>query len=250
LNKRIRVGAVSYLNTLPLVHGIRQSGLMDRIILQEDYPSKIAAALVADEIDLGLVPVAVIPSLKTPYVITDYCIGTLGEVASVAIFSDVPMEEIRSIMLDYQSQTSVNLAKILVTEYWNQPVIWEEAGEGFIDQIRGSRAAVVIGDRALELRSKKPYIYDLGIGWKEYTELPFVFAAWVANKELDPDFVDAFNRATGYGVKHLDEVLKTINYEQYDVRHYFTNNISYELTEEKKKGLDMFLEKMFKPKAI
>lgn len=244
MNKRIRVGAVSYLNTLPLVHGIRQSGLMDCIILKEEYPSKIAAALVADEIDIGLIPVAVIPSLKTPYIITDYCIGTLGEVASVAIFSEVPMEEIRSIMLDYQSRTSVNLAKILVKEYWNQPVIWEEAAEDFINQIKGSKAAVVIGDRALALRSKKPYIYDLGIGWKEYTGLPFVFAAWVANKELDADFIDAFNRATGYGVKHLDEVLETVNYSQYDVKHYFTNNISYELTEEKRKGLDLFLKKI------
>ncbi|MFZ8258157.1 MqnA/MqnD/SBP family protein, partial [Staphylococcus aureus] len=89
----MRVGAVSYLNTLPLVHGIRQSGLMDCIILKEEYPSKIAAALVADEIDIGLIPGAVIPSLKTPYIITDYCIGTLGEVASVAIFSEVPMAE-------------------------------------------------------------------------------------------------------------------------------------------------------------
>lgn len=244
MTKRIRVGAVSYLNTLPLLFGIKQSGLMDRIILKEDYPSKIAAALISDEIDLGLVPVAVIPSLPQPYIITDYCIGTYGEVASVAIFSEVPMADIRSVMLDYQSRTSVSLAKMLVKEYWQQRVKWEEAGAHFIDQIKGNRAAVVIGDRALALRKQMPYIYDLGIGWKKYTGLPFVFAAWVANKELDPDFVDAFNRATGYGVKHLDEVLKTVDYKQYDIRHYFTHNISYQLTDDKREGLKLFLEKI------
>jgi chorismate dehydratase len=244
LEKRIRIGAVSYLNTLPLLHGLGISGLMKHIELVSDYPAKIARSLVHDEIDLGLVPVAVIPQLKESYIISDYCIGAEGEVASVAIFSEVPMQEIDTILLDYQSRTSVNLAKILIRDYWKQPVQWKDAGANFINEIKGKTAAVVIGDRALALRPQKQFIYDLATAWKAHTGLPFVFAAWVANKPLDPAFIDAFNRATGYGVKHVDEVLKKVDYNHYDLQHYFTQNISYELTEEKRKGLALFLAKI------
>lgn len=244
LNKRIRVGAVSYLNTLPLLHGIRLSGLMEHIELREDYPAKIAAALVNDEIDLGLVPVAAIPKLETPYIITDYCIGAEGEVASVAIFSEVPMDDIHTVFLDYQSRTSVNLSRILLRDYWKKTVRLEEAQPNFIDQIKGNTAAVVIGDRALSLRDKLPFCYDLGAAWKAHTGLPFVFAAWVANKPLDPAFEDAFNRATGYGVSHIDEVVKGVTYELYDIKKYFTKNISYTLDQNKRKGLQLFLEKL------
>jgi len=118
LDKRIRVGAVSYLNTRPLLYGLKRSGLMDKIDLVEEYPSRIATMLVNDEIDVGLVPVVVIPLLKEAHIITDYCIGADGEVASVAVFSEVPLEQVRTVLLDYQSRTSVSLAKLLLKEYW------------------------------------------------------------------------------------------------------------------------------------
>ncbi|MEP7319377.1 MAG: MqnA/MqnD/SBP family protein, partial [Panacibacter sp.] len=117
--KKIKVGAVSYLNTKPLLYGIKRwPELMEQIELVEDYPSNIAAMLVEGTIDMGLVPVAVIPRLKEWHIITDYCIGADGDVASVCLFSEVPMEKIEKVLLDYQSKTSVNLAKILLKAYW------------------------------------------------------------------------------------------------------------------------------------
>ena len=113
LDKRIRVGAVSYLNTKPLLYGIRRSELINRIELIEEYPSRIAAMLLNDEIDVGLVPVAIIPKLAESHIITNYCIGAEGEVASVALFSEVPIQQVTTVLLDYQSRTSVNLARIL-----------------------------------------------------------------------------------------------------------------------------------------
>ena len=92
--------------------------MQDEIELNFEYPSKVAAQLLNDEIDIGLVPIAVIPSLKTPHIISDYCIGTEGEVASVCLFSEVPIDQITSICLDYQSRTSVVLLKILLKKYW------------------------------------------------------------------------------------------------------------------------------------
>lgn len=244
LDKRIRVGAVSYLNTKPLIFGVKRSGLMDRIDLIEDYPSKIAAMLLNDEIDVGLIPVAVIPQMKHHFIVTDYCIGAEGEVASVALFSEVPMKEIKKVVLDYQSKTSVNLAKILLKKYWKKDVLFEDAKEDFLQHINGTTAAVVIGDRALRLTNHSKYIYDLGAAWKSFTGLPFVFAAWIANKPLDDDFIDAFNRANAYGVHHIDEVLAEISFKEYDLKKYYTKNISYKLNEKKMEGLRMFIEKL------
>lgn len=244
LDKRIRVGAVSYLNTKPLIFGVKRSGLMDRIDLIEDYPSKIASMLLNDEIDVGLVPVAVIPQMKQHFIITNYCIGADAEVASVALFSEVPMEEIKKVVLDYQSKTSVNLAKILLKEYWKKEVVFEYAKEDFLQHINGTTSAVVIGDRALRLTNSSKYIYDLGLAWKSFTDLPFVFAAWVANKPLDDGFIDAFNRANAYGVQHIDEVLAEIDFADYDLKKYYTKNISYKLNEKKMEGLRMFIEKL------
>ncbi len=217
---------------------------MDKIELLEEYPARIAAMLLNDEIDMGLVPVAIIPQLKEAHIITDYCIGADGEVASVAIFSEVPLEEVKKLLLDYQSRTSVNLAKILLKEYWQKDLVLENAKEDFRSAIKGTTAGIVIGDRALEQRKISPYIYDLGAAWKAYTGLPFVFAAWVANKPLGDDFADAFNLANAYGVAHISEVVAETDYPVYDLNQYYTRNISYRLDDEKRKGLALFLEKL------
>jgi chorismate dehydratase len=226
------------------LYGLKLSGLMDRIDLVEEYPARIADMLLNNQVDVGLVPVAIIPSLQEAHIITDYCIGADGEVASVALFSEVPMEQVTKVILDYQSKTSVNLARILFKEYWKKEVLWEDAGEDFRSAIAGTTAGIVIGDRALEQRKLSAYIYDLGTAWKTYTGLPFVFAAWVANKPLGSDFEDAFNRSNAYGVKHIDEVVAEIEYPVYDLKKYYTENISYTLDDEKKKGLQLFLEKL------
>lgn len=244
LDKRIRVGAVSYLNTRPLLYGFERAGLMNRIDLIEAYPSKIASMLLNDQIDVGLVPVAIIPQLKEAHIVTDYCIGSEGEVASVAIFSEQPMEQLDRLLLDYQSRTSVNLATVLIKEFWKKDLILESAREDFRKEIRGTTGGVVIGDRALEQRKISRYTYDLGLAWKQHTGLPFVFAAWVANKPLDPDFISIFNTANGYGVDHLEEVVAENPYETYDLKTYYTKNIAYQLTDDKRKGLALFLEKL------
>lgn len=232
------------------MYGLTRSGLMNRIDLIEDYPARVAAMLLNDEIDIGLVPVAIIPRLKEAHILTDYCIGTEGEVASVALFSEVPVTAITRVLLDYQSRTSVNLAKILLKEYWKQAPELEDAREDFRTQICGTTAGIVIGDRALEQRKISAFTYDLGTAWRTHTQLPFVFAAWVANKPLGEDFADAFNLANGYGIRHIDEVVAENPYPVYDLKKYYTENISYILTDEKRKGLALFLEKLKSLKTL
>ena len=243
MDKRWRIGAVSYLNTRPLLLGLAHEGFKNRIDLVKSYPAKIAQDLLSGQIDIGLVPVAIIPQLTHPHIISNYVIGTNGAVASVALFSEVPIDEIKSIYLDYQSRTSVQLLKILLAQFWKKEVEFLAATEGYIDQISGTTAGLIIGDRALDNLNKFPYMYDLGLAWKQHTGLPFVFAAWVANQPIPAEFMAAFDAAIGYGLAHLEEVISLIpaNEQVYDLHKYYTENISYVYDEEKKLGLNAFL---------
>lgn len=240
---KIKVGAVSYLNTKPLLYGIkRDAALLEQAELLEEFPSKIAAMLLDGSIDVGLVPVRIIPLLKESFIISDYCIGADGEVASVGLFSEVPLEEIKTVLLDYQSRTSVALCKVLCKHHWRIQPVFEDAGVDFIEHIQGNTAGVVIGDRALKLREKMPYEFDLAAAWKKMAGLPFVFAAWVANKKLPEDFIKAFNTANAEGIAHLDEVIAENPYTHYDLNFYYRHNISYMLDDRKREGLSKFLE--------
>ena len=227
-----------------MMHGVLRSGLMQKVDLVADFPANIASMLLNDEIDIGLVPVAIIPRLQEAHIITNYCIGAVGRVESVGIFSEVPLAQVEKLILDYQSRTSVNLARILLKEYWKKEVEIEQAKEDYRHLIMGTTAAVVIGDRALSQHKQSKYYYDLSEAWQQHTDLPFVFAAWVANKPVDTDFEDAFNRANAYGIQHIDEVVAGLDFADYDLKKYYTQNISYTLDEAKRKGLDLFLQKL------
>jgi chorismate dehydratase len=242
LDRKIRVGAVSYLNTKPLLYGIQHSPVINDIELSIDYPSRIAAALLNDEIDMGLVPVAIIPKLKEHFINTNFCIGADGAVASVCLFSEVPLEKIEKVLLDYQSRTSVQLAKILLKNYWKITPELIDAKEDFREHIKNTTAGIVIGDRALEQRKISSYIYDLGEAWKNFTQLPFVFAAWVSNKKLPEDFVAAFNEANKKGVENIDALLRDLQYPVFDLHQYYTRHINYDFDAEKQKGLQLFLD--------
>ena len=246
MERKWRIGAVSYLNTRPLLFGLEQSGLMAEIELIKDYPAKIAQDLIDGNIDMGLVPVAVIPLLKEAHLVSKYCIGAESVVASVCIFSDVPMEEIDKVYLDYQSRTSVQLAKILFKDFWKKEVDFIKADEGYIHQINGTSAGVIIGDRALLARSSFKFVYDLAAAWIEHTGLPFVFATWIANKPIPADFIKAFDLANEFGLNHINDVIESITdaISEYDLNTYFTKNISYDFSEQKKKGLALFLKSL------
>jgi len=243
--KKIKLGAVSYLNTKPLLYGIEHSPeLMQQIELIKDYPSNIANQLLEGSIDIGLVPVTVMPAMKEYYIVSDYCIGAEGDVASVCLFSDVQLDEIEKILLDYQSKTSVELCKVLLKYHWKKNIALEDEQQDFAERIRGTTAGVLIGDRALQQRKISKHLYDLAGNWKQMTGLPFVFAAWIANKKLPEDFLFLFNQKNSEGVNNIEAVLKNNECSFYDLRTYYTKNISYKLTAEKFKGMNLFLDLM------
>jgi chorismate dehydratase len=250
LDRKIRVGAVSYLNTKPLLYGIERAPIRKDIELIIDYPASIASMLLKDEIDMGLVPVAVIPLMREYYINGGYCIGSNGSVASVCLFSETPIENVGRVLMDYQSRTSVQLAKVLLREFWQVSPEIVDAGKDFRDHIRGTTAGVVIGDRALEQRRISLYIYDLAEAWKAFTGLPFVFAAWISNKPLDPGFIAEFDEANRQGIAQIDKVVAENPYPIFDLHEYFTKRLDYTLDEPKQRGLERFLSYLRVPAHV
>ena len=235
---------MSYLNTKPLIYGFEKGMMKNEVELLTDFPSSIADMLINDEVDIALVPVATIPLLNEYHIITDYCIGTTGEVASVCLFSDVPLTEIKTILLDYQSRSSVGLLRILLKDYWKLNVDLISANANYEEKILGTTAGLVIGDRAFIQRKKSKYIFDLGTAWKEMTGLPFLFAAWIANKKLPQTFVEKFNQTTGKGLKNLTEIILANPYTHYDLKKYYKENISFNLDDDKRRGLVEYLKRL------
>lgn len=116
--KKIRITAVSYLNTKPLLYGLLNSPLADQVELSLDIPSECARKLKAGEVDLALTPVAIIPELPTWHLVSDYCIGAVGSVKTVNLYSELPVEALKTVYLDHHSRTSVALVQLLFKEYW------------------------------------------------------------------------------------------------------------------------------------
>jgi chorismate dehydratase len=240
---KIKVSVVSYLNSKPFVYGIERASVADDIVLSLDIPSVCAEKLASGEVDMGLVPVAAIPDLKHAFIVSDFCIGAVGPVKTVMLYSMVPLDRVKKVLLDYQSRTSVMLARILAKELWGISPVWEKAEKGFEDSVNGDTAAVVIGDRTFAMNGSFPFEYDLSEEWHKLTGLPFVFACWVANKKLPDDFLNRFNSALGHGLENIPSVLAGSD-SSFDLEGYLTRDISYNLDERKRQALDLFLLKL------
>lgn len=244
--EKIKITAVSYLNTKPLLYGLFKSDIAERIELQLNIPSVCAQKLKSGEVDLGLVPVAILPELAHAEIISDYCIGSDGRVNTVGIFSQRPLEELEAIVLDFHSRTSVELLRILLREYWKCAPALLPGKQGFEERIGGSTGALIIGDRAIGAQERYDYYYDLGEAWTLHTGLPFVFAAWVATRAIEPAFLREFNSALALGLRHLPQLMFLLPSPTpgFDLKAYFTQNISYTLDQQKRKALNRFLAGM------
>jgi chorismate dehydratase len=243
----IKVSCVSYLNSITFVSGLRVLEDEKLITLSLDTPAECAAKLIRGEVDLGLIPVATIPLVPGGQIVTDFCIGAKGAVKSVTLLSEVPLSEIKTILLDYQSRTSVNLTRILAREFWMINPTWQAGETGFENQIRGTVAGVVIGDRSLQMRDGFPYVYDLSEEWFKFTNMPFVFACWVTTKHLPKEFVDRMNSVFVSGIDAIPALVEQLKgkadfYEGSE--DYLKNYLHYNLDEAMRKAMELFLEKI------
>lgn len=241
---KVKVSAVSYLNTKPFLLGFALSGLLENIDLELDIPSKTAERFKSKEVELALIPVGILPQLSNYQIVSDYCIGANGAVDTVALFAQRPLEELDTILLDYHSCTSVRLIQVLCAQYWKKEVQFKAAQRGYETSIKDRVGGVIIGDRTIGLEKTFAYKYDLAAAWKAYTGLPFVFAVWVANKELSPLFIQQLNKSFELGLAHIDDVVDEYKSQypaSFDVKYYLTHHIQYQLDAPKKKALRYFV---------
>jgi chorismate dehydratase len=243
MQPKYSVSIVNYLNTLPFKYGIEHSPVKNMLELSFDIPSVCAEKLKKNEVDIGLVPVALLPELNNYHLLGNYCIGADGKVDSVKLYSEVPLNEIKVILLDHQSKTSVNLVQLLAKKLWHIHPEFVPAEQGFETKIKDDVAAVIIGDRTFGKNGLYEFEYDLSEEWKKLTGLPFVFAAWVSRNPVDHSFVHQFDAALEYGLLHIDEALNSYTNQVpgFDPSDYIKNKISYHLDEKKRKALATFL---------
>lgn len=235
-----KISVVSYLNSKVFIKGLEQNSLFNYCL---DVPAECARKLRDDEVDIGLIPIATIPEIPNANIISDYCISAFGEVNSVFLFSNTPVQNLKKIYLDNHSRTSNKLCQLLVEKHWKIELEWLNRETDYID-IKDSEAFVLIGDRTFDLIGKYKYQYDLAEEWRVYNGLPFVFAAWVANKEIDQHFIEKFNHALSNGQLKIDEVIAENLIENFDVEDYLKNKIQYKLNDEKHQAIQLFLNSL------
>jgi chorismate dehydratase len=233
---KIKISAVSYTNTKPFIYGIEHSEVKKQIELSLDIPSKCASKLINNQVDIGLIPVAAIPLVPQANIVSTYCIGSVGAVNSVFIFSNVPAQEIKTVRLDPQSRTSNNLAKVLLKFHF-------KVDAAFVtDPNIPTDALVLIGDRTFGRKHEFAYAYDMGEEWMKFTGLPFVYAAWVANKTIPPAFVAQFDEALKFGLANRQKLLETLPRNlNFDLDDYLMHKLDFELTAKKREALTLFL---------
>jgi chorismate dehydratase len=240
----MRIGAVNYLNSKPLVYGLERLAPDARI--GYDLPSRLA-----DSLDSGRVDVALIPSVElfrtTGYkIVSNACVACQGPVLSVKLHFRVPPAQVVSVALDEGSRTSVALAKILLWECRGVRPQWESLPIGCGIESTPADAVLLIGDRAIQSTSGEfVEVWDLGERWYEWTRLPFVFALWVARQELDTaELAATLAAARDQGAAHLDEIAAEaappLGISQELAVRYLRDNLQFTLEAREFEGLKRF----------
>ncbi len=237
----IKVSVIPYLNTVPFLYGLENHPISKEIEIDFSVPSLAAEKLRNGSVDVGIIPAAAIPDIKNAQIFTDYCIGAEGKVASVLLCSGEPMDKIKNLYLDTDSRTSVMLARILAKKLWKINPEYTQYKYN-AKELDFDKSYILIGDKAMLNGEKFDYVYDLAAEWIKLMDKPFVFACWVANKQLDEGFKSRFNEALKFGVENIEQALHKYTSEfSYALSYeYLKNNISYNLNADKREGLSDF----------
>ena len=242
--ERIRVGAVNYLNTKPLVYGLAERLPTADIVF--DLPSRLADGLSSGQLDVALVPSIALADHPEWSIVSDACIGCRGPVLSVKLMFRLPPTEVRSLALDEGSRTSAVLAQILLHRLFGirPSLTMLPIGESPNDAT--ADAVLVIGDRAI-YNDDRSYVevWDLGDRWCRWSELPFVFAMWIARPGIDTLEVSAaLSAARDDGCQHLADITRdeaaAMKLPETLVHEYLHRNLYFRLDQQQLRGLDLF----------
>jgi|SRR4051794_8238172 len=249
----MRIGAVNYLNSKPLVYGL--GALAPEVRLSFDLPSRLADSLAAGRLDVALTPSVEFFRGPGYAIVSDACVGCRGPVLSVKLHFRVPPGQVRSLALDEGSRTSAALARILLAELYGVRPRLEPLAIGNGLETTDADTVLLIGDRAIEERGARSEeraaefveVWDLGERWSEWTGLPFVFAMWLAREGIKPESVSGvLNAARDGGLQHVDEIAERegplVGVSAELARRYFRENLHFVLGDEERAGLRRFYD--------
>jgi len=244
----LRLGAVSYLNTKPLVYGL--DAIPEQFELRFDVPATCATLLHAGQVDLGLIPaIEFLRGAEDYWIVPGVAIASEGDVASVAVFSKKPIEQVRSIALDLSSRTSVALTRILCAKRWGIAPDFSPAEPDLAAMLARADAALVIGDPAMAIDAAAQGLHkiDLGGEWHALTGLPFVYAMWTGREgAASPGQCAALRRAREQGEANLSRIADQVGEgdpgRADKALRYLRDNLKYGLGEREAAGLRRFHE--------
>ena len=236
-----KIIAVSYLNTIPFIYGLRHHANLGAELLLAP-PATCYQSFVEGKADIALVPAAMVPSLPDAEIITDYCIGAVDKVRTVVVMSNTPIEKVRRIYLDAHSKTSVQLCGFLAKKLWHIEPEWVAMSD--YEQLCHAEegdAFLLIGDKVFDHEGEFSFVYDLAEEWHKATKMPFTFAVWVARKGLSYDVRDELQAAFTYGVEHIYEAILESDYADKEYAYdYLTRNIDFLFDIQKHNALKKF----------
>lgn len=251
----VRIGGVTYLNAWPVLYGLMLG--REPAQLRMAYPSVLAQRLVSRECDLALAPVATLARRPGFELAPRICLGADGPVTSVLIVSERPLQELDALLLDTQSGTSVVLAQLIAAELrGGRSIELRSADYARIDrECHGATGAVIIGDRAIEVRDRYAHVLDLSEAWQAWTGLPFVFAGWIAQRGvLNDERVEMLERSLEHGLAARREIahlwVAQHGGDADSVQHYLTHHMRYRLDERFRAGLSEFLQRAAAAKLL
>ncbi|HWC20248.1 MAG TPA: menaquinone biosynthesis protein [Terriglobales bacterium] len=255
---RLRISAISYLNTAPLMwdfeQGPRSSELRQEFQIDYTIPSRCAQMLAQGSADIGIIPVAAYATIPGLLILPDVAIASKNAVASIVLVSKLPLQRIQTVALDSSSRSSAALTQILFAKYWQQRVQFAPAEPELDSMLAKHDAALVIGDPALQVNRSLYHTWDLGEEWRNFTGKPFVFAFWAVRAQAASEdelarVAEIFCHSRDEGLKHTSELVSEwslrLGLAPALIESYLRDNIHYYLDGENLEGLGLFFQLAF-----
>jgi chorismate dehydratase len=249
--KRLRISAISYLNTAPLMWDFEHGDAGTAFDISYTVPSRCAADLAAGSADIGIIPAAAYASIPGLAILPGVAIASRRPVRSILLVSKVPLDQIRSVALDTSSLTSVALTKVLFAKWWGSGRTFTPMAPDIKKMTAEHDAGLVIGDPALKVDRSRYLTFDLAEEWIRLTGKPFVFALWVVRQAAlrnvpALDLAAIFQESRDHGLQpaSLDWIAREwaprLGLSEAEIRAYLTENIYYDLDPACLDGLQLF----------
>ena len=248
--ERLRISAISYLNTAPLMWDFENGSAGANFDISYTLPSQCAADLKAGTADIGIIPAAAYTAIPDLVILPGVAIASKQAVRSILLVSKVPIEQIKTVALDTSSMTSGALTKVLFAKCWKRTPEFKPMAPDIDQMLHEHDAGLVIGDPALQIDRSRYITFDLAEEWICFTGKPFVFAFWAvrraAAQETDLDLASIFQQSRDHGLEHVHQIAKNwaprLGLTEETVISYLRENIHYSLDNDCLEGLRLFYQ--------